>query len=242
MLTAESPPSTPTPKSFWMLVIASIVFACVPTLWMELDLQTARQFSGPDAHFAASVWWWVEAINRYVPAVFRGSIFLALTLWAVVSVRRHCPHWRLPLAFFVLAGALGPGLVVNAGFKDHWQRARPYQVDDFGGPQKFTRAGVMTDQCDNNCSFVSGHAACGFFLASLALVLRRKKRWLAIGSVSGCLVGFARIADNAHWLSDVLWACPITLLTSWLVWKLLLRAYPSPDVRSGSAIADPTRF
>ena len=51
---------------------------------------------------------------------------------------------------------------------------------------------------------------------------------IAVGSqpCSGLTIGFARMADGAHWLSDVLWASPITLVCSWLVWKLLLRLYP----------------
>jgi lipid A 4'-phosphatase len=129
----------------------------------------------------------------------------------------------------VLAGTLGPGVLVNTGFKDNWQRARPYQVENFGGPQKFTRAGVMTDQCDNNCSFVSGHVACGFFIATCMLVQHRRKRaWMTGGLVITALIGFARVADGAHWLSDVLWAGPVTFACSWLVWKILLRLYRPP--------------
>jgi lipid A 4'-phosphatase len=134
----------------------------------------------------------------------------------------------LALAFLVLAGALGPGALVNWGFKDHWQRARPYQVQAFGGTQTFTRAGVMTDQCSSNCSFVSGHVACGAFLASIMLIQpRRRMQWAITGGSATLLIGFARMSDSAHWLSDVLWAGPITLLCSWIVWKLLLRFYPN---------------
>ena len=127
----------------------------------------------------------------------------------------------------MIAGILGPGMVVNWGFKENWQRARPYQVENFGGTQKFSRATVISDQCDNNCSFVSGHVACGIFLASMMLVHRNRRiAWGIAGVASGLAIGFARMADGAHWLSDVLWASPITLVCSWLVWKLLLRLYP----------------
>jgi lipid A 4'-phosphatase len=86
----------------------------------------------------------------------------------------------------------------------------------------------MTDQCDANCSFVSGHVACGVFLISLGLVHRRRQRvWAAVGTLAGLTIGFARMADVAHWLSDVLWAFPITLAVSWLVWKALLRLFYS---------------
>ncbi len=222
-----TPPRNQTPPLFWWILCGSVVLALIPTAWTTLDLGAAALFLGPHAHSEAASWCWVELINLYIPAVFRVFVMLALFGWIWASARPSGKPWRLVLAFWVLAGALGPGLLVNSGFKDNWQRARPYQVEDFGGTKQFTRAAVMTDQCNNNCSFVSGHVACGFFLASVMLVQRsRRIGWGIAGVVSGPTIGFSRMADGAHWLSDVLWASPITLLCSWLVWKLLLRLYP----------------
>jgi lipid A 4'-phosphatase len=179
-------------------------------------------------------WWWVEWINGWIPAVFRACLVIALLGWLVAQFGSRWQAWRLPLAFVVVAGVLGPGMVVNWGFKENWQRARPYQVENFGGPQKFSRAAVISDQCNNNCSFVSGHVSCGVFLISLGLVHRRRqRRWAAIGVASGLVIGFARMADVAHWLSDVLWAFPITLLSCWLVWQGLLRIYRKPSTTVG---------
>ncbi len=203
-----------------------MVLALLPTLWTVLDLDAAALFIGPATQVPAGHWWWVELINAYIPAAFRVMVFLALAGWIWASLRPQGKPWRLALAFIVVAGTLGPGIVVNSGFKENWQRARPYQVQPFGGTQQFTRATVMTDQCDNNCSFVSGHVACGIFLASLMLVDRRRRvLWGTAGVAAGLVIGFARMADGAHWLSDVLWASPITLACSWLVWKVLLRIY-----------------
>lgn len=193
----------------------------------------AGLFIGPAKVLDSAQWWWVILINLYIPAVFRFFVLLALAGWLLVSLGRHGKRWRLALAFVVLAGALGPGLVVNGGFKDNWQRARPYMVEPFGGTQQFTRAAVITDQCDNNCSFVSGHVACGFFLASMMLIDRRRRvAWGISGVVAGLVIGFARMSDGSHWLSDVLWAAPITLLCSWLVWKALLWAYSPPTANT----------
>lgn len=55
---------------------------------------------------------------------------------------------------------------------------------------------------------------------------RRQVFWGVVGVTSGLVIGFARMADGAHWLSDVLWAGPITLVCSWTLWKFLLRVYP----------------
>lgn len=232
--TRHSTRNTSTPLLFWAILGLTMALALVPTAWTELDLGAAAIFLRPDEPSAAATWWWVRLINLYVPAVFRVIVLLALLGWLIVTLRPVGKAWRLPFAFVVLSGALGPGLLVNSGFKDNWQRARPYQVEAFGGTQKFTRAAVMTDQCNNNCSFVSGHVACGFFWASMMLVHRRRQMvWGAVGVASGLIIGFARMADGAHWLSDVLWASPITLACSWIVWRLLLRLYPEPQIDPG---------
>jgi lipid A 4'-phosphatase len=223
-----------TPQLYWWIVALSILLALVPTLWTNLDLQAAAIFAGPQATLHAVNWWWVEWINGWVPAVFRACLFIALLGWLTAHAQARWQAWRLPLAFVVIAGILGPGMVVNWGFKENWQRARPYQVENFGGAQKFSRATVISDQCDNNCSFVSGHVSCGVFLISLGLVHRRRqRRWATAGVVCGLVIGFARMADVAHWLSDVLWAFPITMLTSWLVWKGLLVIYRKPSSTVG---------
>jgi len=221
------------PSLFWGIVLALAALAMVPTLWPELDLQVAAWFAGPGTAQQIIQWGWVEFINLHVPSIFRGVVFFSLTGWIVASLRPAYRHLRLALAFVVLSGALGPGLLVNSGFKEHWQRARPYEVQNFGGTAQFTRAGVITDQCKNNCSFVSGHVACGFFFASLMLLAHRKRRlWAVTGLGAAALIGFSRMADMAHWLSDVLWAGPITLLCSWVIWRGLLRAYQPKQSQS----------
>jgi len=227
--TPLSKPTTAAPRLYLAISCAFIALALVPTAWPGLDLAAAQWFAPPAGQVHIKDWWWVQAINLYVPAFFRGLIFVAIAAWALSTWRARWKQWRLPLAFFVLSGALGPGLVVNAGFKEQWQRSRPYEVVQFGGTQQFTRAGLMTDQCDNNCSFVSGHVACGFFFASLMLVWpRRRRTWALFGCAAGLLIGLSRMADMAHWLSDVLWAAPITWACSWLVWHALVWVYREP--------------
>jgi lipid A 4'-phosphatase len=217
------PTENQTPALFWWILATCVVLALVPTLWTRFDLEVAALFTGTTPAIEAANWSWVDWINQYVPAVFRVLLLLALGGWIISKTTKQAMHLRLILSFTVLAGILGPGAVVNWGFKEHWQRARPYQVQHFGGTQQFTRAAVITDQCDNNCSFVSGHVACGFFFISLMLVDRKRRIvWALTGLAAGWIIGFARMADSAHWLSDVLWAAPITLMSSWLAWKALL--------------------
>ncbi|TAH10570.1 MAG: phosphatase PAP2 family protein [Curvibacter sp.] len=228
-------PAPATPRLFVALMALSIAAALVPTVWTGVDLALAGLFTGTSPTIASADWWWVVGINLYVPALFRIGLALCFVAWLVVTFGQRWKNWRLPLAFVVVAGIMGPGVVVNAVFKDNWQRARPYQVENFGGVQEFTRAAVMTDQCNNNCSFVSGHVACGFFLTTLMLVNRRRRiQWALVGTSAGLVIGFSRMTNVAHWFSDVLWAYPITLATSWLVWRGLVHLYQWRDARTSS--------
>jgi lipid A 4'-phosphatase len=227
-----------TPASFFYALAVAVLLALAPTIWPQVDLSFASLFSGETPHIAVASWWWIELINAYVPAAFRVLLLLCTVGWLAATVTQRWSAWRLPLAFVVVAGFFGPGLVVNAVFKDNWQRARPYQVENFGGAQQFTRAAVITDQCDSNCSFVSGHVACGFFFSTLLLLYRRRaKTWLLVGTLAGLTIGLARAAAMAHWLSDILWAYPITLVSSWLVWQGLQYCYGRWGARSLSGRA-----
>lgn len=222
----DASPVAPTPPLFWSVLGALVLAALLPTLWPAVDLHAAAPFFGTPPRIESLEWWWVRMINDWVPAAFRVLILVCLLAWAVLKLRRQAVAWRMTLMYIAIAGTLGPGLVVNLGFKDNWQRARPYQVENFGGDKQFTRAAVMTDQCADNCSFVSGHVACGYFFISLMLLQRRRAgQWVATGLVAAGLIAFARMSDKAHWLSDTLWAGPITLLTCWLVWHTMCRFY-----------------
>jgi lipid A 4'-phosphatase len=66
---------------------------------------------------------------------------------------------------------------------------------------------VISDKCEKKkcASFVSGHAAMGFWLMALAWVFRRRS-WLWAGIVVGCVVSAGRIVQGGHFLSDTVMA------------------------------------
>lgn len=210
---------------YFSLLGASLLFAMPPVLWPQLDLAVAAYFLRTDLPIHPAQWWWVTQVNEYVPDTFRALAMLSLAAWGVVSLIPALRRWALPLAFVGLSVALGPGLATWA-VKEHHQRARPLDVVQFGGQQEFKPALVRANQCSDNCAFSSGHAACGFFLASLLLIdVRRRWWWMGAGILAGLAVSLARVSVGAHWLSDVLWSFPITLAVSGLVWQLLSLVY-----------------
>lgn len=113
--------------------------------------------------------------------------------------------WMYLLACVVI----GPGLVTNLIFKDHWGRARPLQTVEFGGAKKFTPALTRSDQCARNCSFFGGEASnifiLGFALALLAEPARRR-RMFQLAIAAGAFAELIRIGAGAHFLSDVVFA------------------------------------
>ena len=149
------------------------------------------------------------------PGILLGVASL-ITLVLGLFVRRFFLYRKAAL-FLVIALALGPGLITNTLLKDHWGRARPMQVKEFGGSEEYTRVWVRTDFKDGR-SFASGHASIGFFLMTPFFVLRKKRgKWasafLITGLIYGGLMGLGRMLQGAHWPSDVLWAAGIVYFT-----------------------------
>jgi len=119
---------------------------------------------------------------------------------------------RNAFLFVALSYAVGPGLFVNGVLKEFSGRARPSQIEQFGGHALFTPAFVFTDQCAHNCSFTAGDPSIGFALIVFALLFPRLRLPLTILSL---LVGFGlgaiRIMQGGHFLSDVFSTAFVTI-------------------------------
>jgi lipid A 4'-phosphatase len=213
-------------KSVYLLVLgASLAVAMLPVLWPRLDIAVAAYFLQPSPPVNPAQWFWVDVVNEYTPDVFRSIAIILLACWIAIGLTRRWRRAALALAFVGVSLLVGPGFATWA-VKEHQLRARPFDVVEFGGKRQFTPALQQANQCSDNCAFVSGHVACGFFFASLLLLdPRRRWWWIAFGTAAGLSIGLARMSVGAHWLSDVLWAFPITLASSWLVWRVLAFFY-----------------
>ena len=118
--------------------------------------------------------------------------------------------------FLALCLIVGPLVVTNIGLKDHWGRARPRDVIEFGGEKAFTPVFPPSNQCGYNCSFVSGEASSIYviFFAAAFLLRRHARKMIALGVVLGSLAGLTRIAQGGHFLSDVVFAGVFMALTA----------------------------
>ncbi len=154
---------------------------------------------------------WVKFINRYHARYLTISMALisisciSLSFLKPASFSRSRPY----ASFALIALLVGPGLMVNVLLKPHWGRPRPRQVFEFNGNREYRQALTLKSPRRGR-SFPSGHAATAFATCMLFHLFRERKKWayagLAFGLIQGSLAGFARIANGAHFLTDVLWA------------------------------------
>jgi lipid A 4'-phosphatase len=208
-------------------------------IFPQIDLWCAGFFYRLEGGFYLSHAWPVRAIYAGVPYL-TDAIVAALPAIYCVSLWRGRPIWRIDgraAAFLLLALAVGPGLIINTVLKDHWGRARPTQVVEFGGTAEFTPAPVPARQCARNCSFPAGHPAIGFYLGAFAMLApeRARRRSLAATAiVAGTTIGIARMAQGGHFLSDVVFSGLIVTGTNWLLYQgIMVKDWLRPIARLG---------
>ncbi|MGE4281157.1 MAG: phosphatase PAP2 family protein, partial [Magnetospirillum sp.] len=137
---------------------------------------------------------------------------------------------RRVTAYLLLSLALGPGLIVNLLLKENWGRPRPSTIRDFGGDNYFVPPLVLSNQCDGNCSFSSGHGALGFWPVAVALLVPPPWRGAALAAALafGVMVGFVRIAQGGHFFSDVVFSAVVVVgVNLWLYRRLIASAEQS---------------
>ena len=192
-----------------------------------VDLYFAGLFHEPGGGFPA-------ARDPDLQTLRRAFIWVGYVVFAGLLVSVAARHlWgryvfgltRRSICFIVVFSVLGPGLIVNHVFKDHWDRARPREIVEFGGDKAFTPPLVIADQCDRNCSFVSGEASYGFAYAAFAFLVaprwRRRVFWAAVGF--GTAVGALRMAMGGHFLSDVFFAAVFVIAFAWYTHGAIVR-------------------
>ena len=217
--------------------VAGLAFVSVRFSW--IDIWFSGQFWNVTEGFFLQKAWWVTLSYEIIPPITYGLVGGAVLLLIVNAIRRRPvgPFRNRALAYLITVMAIGPGLVVNVVFKDHWGRARPRNVQEFGGDKQFTPAFVISDQCPRNCSFVAGHPSMAFALVALALVMARRRRELLLGVTAaitlGLVVGFGRIVQGGHFLSDVVFSGVFTVTIAAGLYRLFaLDRPPDPETEA----------
>ena len=188
--------------------VASVAFFVA---FPYVDVWVSQQFFSPDLGFVFSKHPIVVFSYQLFAQMHFGviGVLLAYLIWSFATGAGQnvfAKHMNRRLAIFLLVVLfVGPGLIVNGIWKEHWGRARPFEVQNFGGEHQYTPPMQPAQECDTNCSFVSGHAAMGFYWLSLVWVSQRRY-WLWVGLILGSFVGLGRILQGNHFLSDIVFS------------------------------------
>lgn len=155
-----------------------------------------------------------------------GIVTSLYLLYLLIKYKTFNNILRSGSLYIILSIAIGPGLLVNHIFKENFGRARPAQITNFNGNKNFTKAFWISNECDHNCSFSSGHAAMGYSFTCLAYICSPIffTRIYSAALILGSLVGISRILMGGHFLSDVLTSCFVILIINhllYLCWQKL---------------------
>ncbi len=204
-----------------LIAAATIVSLIGPTI----DLEITRLFFDPVTGRFPAVSHPILKMLRdhgYVSIITSaGFVIAALATKFLPRLRLNVPG-RVAI-FLVGSLALGPGLLVNLVFKDHWHRPRPSQVIEFGGDKAYVNWWNPGGECGHNCSFASGEAAAAAWMFGPAMLVPPPWRAAAMGAAAifAITTGLSRMAMGAHFFTDVLFGALISLLVLWGMYALM---------------------
>ena len=205
------------------LTAVSFIFVGFP----QIDITVSALFYKPEQNFLLRN----TPLHLFVDSWIRPSIkYLTITL--VVACVYKLFLGKSPIkrrfnivAFLFSSFLLGPVLLVNGLLKEFIGRARPKNIIEYGGTKIFSPAYFPADQCETNCSFVSGDAAVAFSTIAFALIFKGKLRFqlVAIALSFGVLVSIYRLGTGAHFLSDTVLSGLFCILIILILERMLLR-------------------
>ena len=204
------------------LTAVSFIFVGFP----QIDITVSALFYKPERNFLLRdtslhlfVDSWIRPSIKYLAIAFVVACVYKLLLGKSPIKRRFNIVAFLFSSFF-----LGPVLLVNGLLKEFIGRARPKNIIEYGGTKIFSPAYFPADQCETNCSFVSGDAAVAFSTIAFALIFKGKLRFqmVAVALSFGVLVSIYRLGTGAHFLSDTVLSGLFCILIILILERMLL--------------------
>lgn len=204
---------------FWVLLLLATASTCV--FWLtDLDYQAAAWFYVPEnanQNWPYQDWWLFSVLYDYAFQFILGLGLLALGVYLSGFFYPRSRRFQRQALYIVLVVVIGPGLVVNLVFKDHWGRPRPLHIEQFGGKYSYVpplQLGHTTDK-----SFVCGHCSVGYvFFVLYFLSQQHKLLFFLLPVFLGWTLGITRMSAGGHFVSDILWSGYLVFLVAFAVY------------------------
>lgn len=206
----------------WILPL--LILLCLAPFSQQIDLGLAQALY--EKGFWNPAFFQLLYNYGFYPADIVG--FGSVLIFAASFFIKALLPWRRVCLYLALVLALGAGLIVHGVFKDHWGRPRPRQITEFGGTytyQPFWKPDLFAK--GSTQSFVSGHAATGFYFFAFAIAAWHYRRprwalfWFMTALILGFVIGLARMSQGGHYFTDVVGAGVIMWYTSLILRSLL---------------------
>lgn len=207
--------------SIWLLVFVTL---SLPFWFSDLDIVLLKPY------YTASSGWFLSThpfwnfIYKYGIFLSYVLVFLSFIMIAVSYWLGNAIKWRKPAVFLIIVMLLGPGVLVNATFKEHWGRPRPREIKEFGGKEDYVKLWLKGDT--GGKSFPSGHASTAFFMGlPFLFLIQRYKKWAWVffifGTLYGILMAYTRLIAGGHFASDSLWAAAMVWFSGIVAYHIL---------------------
>ena len=183
-------------------LISILIFLIIPVI----DIKISNLFFSENS-FISEKYSIVKSIrillkNLMIIIPFFGVFFF---LFILKKKRKKELRLRLAVIGLLIGPIIGCGVIANLIFKENWGRARPVHIAEFGGNKIFSPPFFRSDQCETNCSWISGETS-GAFSFMVGTIILRNHIFFICNWILGLLVFFCRLSMGGHFFSDNLFS------------------------------------
>lgn len=214
-------------------IIFATIFAGIATIalfniYPLLDIELTRYFALGNRRFVFLDIGIIEQIRTLTMGIYI-SWYSATVIALIVTLARKVTIFGFAARdwfYVVMCSAVGPGILANLVFKNYSGRARPRNVEEFGGVFEYTPVANWSNECGGNCSFISGEVSSMVMIFAPLIFICAKRRWLLVAAmfIFGGLSALMRIGQGGHFTSDCIMAAIFMILTAAILYKIF---YPS---------------
>lgn len=202
-----------------------LFFLTIPFWFFNIDIAFSNLFYAPDIGWIFFNNKIVNALYKYgtLPAIIFSIFFIVVLVFQKYFKGKE--NLRKIAIVFLITLIFAPGIIINVILKNYSGRPRPREITHFNGKWEYRKV-LQIGQPGRGYSFPCGHCSMGFIFCSIYFILKNKRKILANislwgGLIYGTVMGIGRVSQGAHFLSDVIWAGAITIITAEIIYYFL---------------------